>query len=208
MDNYKRAFNFTEYLNNEVRMAQNRDNSADKTNKTPRELFRARTATPPYRPDEADVSWLADMIAGDEAVRDNSAFRAAAEGNVWRLTQLLGLGVCADAEGRETGSRPGMSLLHIAVEQSCHAAAGFLLARGADANLPDESRGLPLVKAVRKGDVQMVCLLLHYNADPDAADGAESCARDLAQMNPVVKSILEETALPRRSGATGGQPAL
>lgn len=187
-------------------MAQNNNKNNDKDdNKTPRALFHARTRRAPYRPDAADFAWIAQMNAGDDRARAEGAFTAAAEGNTWRLKFLLDRGLPVDCEGQESEELANMSLLHIAVEKSRHDAARLLLERGADANLPDECVGLPLVKAVKKGDVQMVCLLLHYNADPDATDDFDDCARDLAQMNPVIKSIMEETALPRRKG--GGGPS-
>jgi len=183
-------------------MAQ--DDKKDNNNKSPRELFRERTAPAPYQPDDADFAWLESMTAAAPDVRAGEGFIAAAEGATWRLERLLDMGLDVDAEGQEALPRPMMSMLHIAVEKGQTAAAALLLSRGADADLPDESTDLPLVKAVKRGNVQMACLLLHYNADPDATDEDGASARKLAQLNPVIKTLMAETALPRRRDGTGG----
>lgn len=182
MDNMNAVSNLShDKKEQEVRMTQSETQS-------PRALFLARTTPAPYVPTDKDKAWVLSMKTAPVCRLEKEAQDVAASGNLWRLTRLL------DMQANDVA----LTLpLHMAVERGHTGAAALLLARGADVNGADAAGGFALVKAVKKGDVQMACLLLHYNADADATDANGRCARQLAQMNPVMKSVFEETALPR-----------
>lgn len=152
-----------------------------------------------HKPSHEDVLWRDFMKAQPPAVQAETAFLMAEQGNLWRVAQLLDMGMDIETEGAVRPSAPNMSLLHIAVEKGHHALAAALLDRGADANLPDEVVEFPLNKAVRRGDKAMVSLLLHHDADPQAKNEFGYNAFALAKAKPEILAILEDSLPKSRS---------
>ena len=148
------------------------------------------------QPAREDIIWRDYMKAQPYDVQAETAFVMAEQGELWRVKQLLDMGVQVDSEGAVRPSAPNMSLLHIAVEKGQHALATELLKRGADANLPDEVTEYPLNKAVRRSDKAMISLLLHYQASPTNRNEFGDTALTLAKAKPEIRAILEE-ALPK-----------
>lgn len=149
-----------------------------------------------YQPSAEDKIWRDFMVAQPYAVQAETAFVMAEQGELWRVRQLLDMGVQVDTEGAVRPSAPNMSLLHIAVEKGQHALAAELLKRGADANLPDEVLEFPLNKAVRRNDKAMISLLLHHQANPYNTNEFGHNALRLSKDKPDIQALIED-ALPR-----------
>ena len=149
------------------------------------------------RPDHDDLLWRDLMKAQPYAVQADAAFQMAEQGNLWRMAQLLDMGVQVDTEGAVRESAVQQSLLHVVVEKGHHALAVELLKRGADANLPDEAVEFPLNKAVRRTDQAMVSLLLHNQANPQNLNEFGYNALMLARHKPEIRAVIED-AMPKR----------
>lgn len=152
------------------------------------------------QPATEELLWRDYMKSQPYAVQAETAFAMAEQGDLWRVKQLLDMGVQVDTEGAVRPSAPNMSLLHIAVEKGHHAMAGELLKRDADPNLPDEVLEFPLNKAVRRSDKAMISLLLHYQASPYNKNEFGDNALGLARQKPEILAILED-ALPKSGRA-------
>jgi hypothetical protein len=148
-------------------------------------------------PTHDDLLWRDLMKAQPYAVQAETAFQMAEQGNLWRMAQLLDMGVLVDSEGAVRESAVQQSLLHVVVEKGHHALAVELLKRGADANLPDEAVEFPLNKAVRRSDLPMVSLLLHNQANPQNLNEFGYNAHMLARHKPEIRAVIED-AMPKR----------
>jgi len=151
-----------------------------------------------------DQLWRDHMKSQPYAVQAETAFVMAEQGDLWRVKQLLDMGVQVDTEGAVRPSAANMSLLHIAVEKGHLAMAAELLKRDADPDLPDEVAEYALNKAVRRSDKPMIALLLDYQASPFNKNEFGHDALRLAKDKPGILEILEE-ALPR-SGNSARPP--
>ncbi|HYD18461.1 MAG TPA: ankyrin repeat domain-containing protein [Patescibacteria group bacterium] len=149
------------------------------------------------RPTHEDLLWRDLMRAQPAAIQAETAFQMAEQGDLWRLTQLLDMGVPVDSESAVRESAVIQSLLHVTVAKGHHALAVELLKRGADVNLPDEASEFPLNKAVRHSDHAMVSLLLLNHANPLQKNEFGYDALALARHKPEIREMLEE-AVPKR----------
>lgn len=159
----------------------------------------------PYdQPSHEQALWRDHMKSQPYAVQAETAFVMAEQGELWRVRQLLDMGVQVDTEGAVRPSAPDMSLLHIAVEKGHLEMAAELLKRDADPNQQDQVSEYPLNKAVRRNDKPMISLLLDYQASPLNKNEFGHDALRLAKDKPGILEILEE-ALPR-SGNSARPP--
>lgn len=82
--------------------------------------------------------------------------------------------------------------------------AEFLIEHGADVDARDEAGSTPLRRAVERGDVPRVKLLVAHGADPELADGYGLRPRDLVTedrfASPLRAELLEALRSPRSPG--------
>lgn len=92
---------------------------------------------------------------------------AARAGNIERIEELLAAGADIDELSQPSGCYPGgKTPLRAAVGDEMLHAVEMLLVNGANPNLGTQRQDLPLVQAIRSGNLDIFLLLLRYCADP------------------------------------------
>ncbi len=101
---------------------------------------------------------------GDDAQTDLPLYKAAARGDLDKVTRLVASGANPSAVSIGDGTA-----LMAAVQRRHDDIVDFLLAAGADPNTVAPGDGTALLEAVRRGHAAMVEQLLNYGANPDLA---------------------------------------
>ena len=101
----------------------------------------------------------------------------------------------------------GEAALHIVAARRDQTYLGYLLSKGADANIQTKAGDTPLIVAARIGDAEAIDRLLRSRARVDLANRAGETPLIIAVQQrhaPVVKRLLEAGANPdRKDNATG-----
>ena len=114
--------------------------------------------------------------------------RAAAQG------RTVGVGMLIDAGGDPNSrSAGGRSALDLAADAGHVASAALLIGSGADIDPRNPTDGsTPLLRAVDRGDLEMVRLLIAAGADPQTARSDGTTAAKLAEASPELRTLLDE----------------
>jgi hypothetical protein len=121
----------------------------------------------PFVPASAWDEVLLRTVGPGKAAGDLLA-SVAAQGDVARLRELVARGIAVDAQNH---ARPADSpALWVAVRNRKLDAVNFLLDRGANPNLGSHFGALPLVSAVKTGDIAIARALIAHGADPCASE--------------------------------------
>lgn len=147
--------------------------------------------------------------AAAQSVSESTAFLNAVRDRDGATASRLLEGGGATVIGARDGQ--GDTALHIAVRRRDAGWMGFLLARGADPNLPTRAGEPPLVTAAQLGFVDGVQLLLRSKADPNGANRRGETpliAAVQARSLPVVQSLVRAGANPAEADSVAGRSAL
>lgn len=93
------------------------------------------------------------------------------------------------------------SLLHKAVEENHRAAVRAILGVGADVNEADRNGETPVFAAVRNGNLEMVRLLIEWNASVDVVNRRHQSVTDIAVIcnkNDILKFLLRHSELVKQ----------
>ena len=125
--------------------------------------------TDPFLQESAELlqAWLIQHGTEDELQQlyNQMLRRAAAEGDVSELRELLACGAAVDSSDEE-----GFTALHLAAEFGREQAVELLLEHGAELEACDDNGQTPLLAAVIDGAEAVVRTLLREGADVDRAD--------------------------------------
>ncbi|MFN3714180.1 MAG: ankyrin repeat domain-containing protein [Alcanivoracaceae bacterium] len=151
----------------------------------------------------ADV--IATLLNGGAAPGESEMIEAVFRGQAATVSRMLAVGASADGSS--------VPLLGLAMKNSHNDVARLLLAAGAKAGAPaSEQYDPPLMYAVRRGDVDMVTLLLSAEAPVDQRDSGSFTSLYLAAGNghlEVVNLLLAAGAdIDSRNGRMGWTPLM
>lgn len=147
----------------------------------------------------AAAQTVSDSTAFLNAVRDRDGATAS------RILEGGGAGVIGARDGQ------GDTALHIAIRRRDAGWVAFLLARGADPNLPTRAGEPPLVTAAQLGFLDAVQLLLRARANVDAANRRGETpliAAVQARNLPVVQLLLRAGGSATKTDSVSGRSAL
>ena len=113
--------------------------------------------------------------------------RAAGQG------RMVGVGMLIDAGGDPNSrSAEGRSALDLAADGGHVASAALLIGSGADIDPRNPTDGsTPLLRAVDRGDLEMVRLLITAGANPQTARSDGATAAKLAEASPDLRTLLD-----------------
>src|SRR5919199_1849088 len=157
---------------------------------------------------DGDEARARELLGSDEEL---TVFEAAAFGREQRLTQLLD----DDPERAREWSADGFTALHLAAFTGEEGAAGILIERGADLDVPsrhEQIRGVrPLHTAAFAGTNEIARLLLEAGADVNgrSEDGGFTPLHSAAQNGnaELVRLLLDHGADPSLETDDGKRPA-